>query len=61
MAESIYVEFIKWAESKGLDGFSDQEVVERFGEEIQPVLLSAKKSEVLRFFRKAASVRGIWH
>jgi hypothetical protein len=47
MTQSIYVEFLKWADSKGLEGFSEQDVVERFGEEIQPVLLSAKKSQAL--------------
>ena len=47
MKDNIYVQFLKYAESKGLDGFSEEEVIERFGERIKPVLLSAKKSQAL--------------
>jgi|GEM_PF-5630013 hypothetical protein len=47
MDESVYVQFLKWADSKGLQGFSEQEVVDHFGDEIKPVLLSAKKSQAL--------------
>ena len=47
MQDNIYVQFLKYAESKGLDGFSEEEVIEIFGERIKPVFLSAKKSQAL--------------
>lgn len=47
MQDNVYVQFLKYAESKGLDGFSEEEVIEKFGERIKPVLLSAKKSQAL--------------
>ena len=47
MDESIYVEFLKWADSKGLSGFTEDEAISRFGEKIKPVLTSASKSQAL--------------
>jgi hypothetical protein len=52
MSDNIYVEFLRFADDKGLQGFSTQEAIDRFGVNIEQVILSARKSGALVYSTK---------